>query len=587
MRSRLAFSGLALAASIGAIALPAASAQAATVVPLPPLSYVHQVLVDDAAGYVFISEGYYSSSLQTSGGGIVVTNLAGSYVTTVDAGDAVEGMALSGGTLYAALDANGAVAAIDVSTITQQAPTQTLYSLGSGYLPYGLALQSGELWVSYGNASGGFGAIGEISLTSSSPAFVPAVLTGPSWYYAPDLAADPANTGYLAAAVSDLVPATMATYDVANGNNAPLAQTNNPSTFDDCPSGELGLTVARGGATIGVICDGFPNALAFTTDSLAPDGNYGNFSNGVLASAVAVAPDGTIAEAASGGANPGTSEIGTFTASGQPLNLYQSAASPSVMTNGLAWSQDSSTLYAVLVTYSTTAPPTATYSLEVIDNAGTPPPVLTLTGPSSAAYSSPVGLSGTVSVGGAAPSAGSTVTITRTATGQASKTFTAATTAVGGFTVSDRTDPVPGEYTYTASYDGMTSPGASLTVTITQAHPAVAARLRGYYASVRHGSLLYRLYRRRARITVVVRVTPARRGDCVRLQVQEYYRHAWRNRFTTFCAALNRANRVVSSIAARREALHARYRLRAIFVPRGDPTVTRARSGWLHFQVER
>jgi len=584
MVSRLAVLGLALVATVGALVLPAAGAEAGTTVPLPLLSYVHQVLVDDAAGYVFISEGYYSFNLQTSGGGIVVTNLTGSYITTLDTGDAAEGLALSGGTLYASLDADDAVAAIDVSTIGQQTPTQTLYSLGnSADLPYDLALQSGELWVSYGGTSGGSGGIGEISLTSASPEFVPSVLTGPSWYYAPDLAADPTDNGYLAAAVPNQEPTTMATYDVADGATAPLAQTS-PLNESNCSSSELGIAVAAGGQTFGLVCDGYPNALAFTTDSLDPDGTYGNFPSGIMASAVAVAPDGTIAEAASGGTAPGTSDIGTFTASGQPINLYQSAASPSVMTNGLAWSADGSALYAVLVAYGNSVPITATYSLQVIDNANTPPPVLTLTGPSKSAFSSPIALSGTVTVGTGAPPAGSKVTITRTASGQAEKTFTVLTNASGGFSFSDRTDPIPGNYTYTASYDGVSSPGAA--VTVVPAHPVVAATLRGFYASARHGSIVYRLYHRRAQLSAAVRVRPARPGDCVRLQVQEHYRGAWRDRLTTACAALNKDGKVTASVAARREERGHLYRIRALFIPGRDTTVTRAESGWLHFEVE-
>jgi hypothetical protein len=585
VRSRTVASGLALVATAAALALPAASADAGTdtIVSLPALSYVHQVLVDDSAGYVFISEGNYSWDLQTSGGGIVVTNLAGSYVTTLDAGDAAEGMALSGGTLYAALDSDGSVAAIDVSTISEQSPTQTLYSLGSsGDLPYDLALQSGELWVSYGFTTGGFGAIGEIDLTSAVPAFAPAVLSGPDWYYAPDLAADPADNGFLAAAVPNQEPTVMATYDIADGATAPLAQTG-PLTEGNCESEELGIAVAAGGQTFGLICNGYPNALAFTTASLDPDGTYGNFPDGILASAVAVAPDGTVALAASGGTDPGTTDIGTFTASGRALNLYQSAASPSVMTNGLAWSADGSTLYAVLVAYSTGVPITASYSLEVIDNAATPPAVLTLTGPSRSAFGSPIPLSGAVTIGTGAPPAGSKVTITRTASGQAERTFTAVTTATGAFTFKDRTDPIPGTYTYTASYDGVTSAGH--TVTVVPAHPAVAATLHGYYATIRHGSIVYRLYRDTARVSVAVRVGPARPGDCVRLQLQEYYRGDWRNRLTTACGALNQAGDVTESLAASREAHGYPYRIRALFLPGTDTAVTAAQSSWLYFEV--
>jgi hypothetical protein len=259
-------------------------------------------LVDDSAVYFFISEGFYSSDMSTTGGGVVVTNLAGGYVTTLDAGHAAEGIAISGGTLYAALVADQAVAAIDIATISQSTPTQTLYPLGSSFdRPYDLALQDGKLWVSYDQGGGGNGAIGEIDPTVAHPAFTPDALTGPSWYSAPDLAADPANDGFLAAAVPDEDPTPMATYDVAT-STAPLATTN-PTHFNDCPGSELGIAVTAGGSTVLLICDGYGGALAFDTSTLAPTGSYGTSLG--LASAVALAPDGTVAVDASGGGDPG------------------------------------------------------------------------------------------------------------------------------------------------------------------------------------------------------------------------------------------------------------------------------------------
>ena len=76
--------------------------------------------MDDAAGYVFISQGVGSLSLLqgvVNTAGIVVTNLPGGYVTTLDAGDGVEGLALSsdGSTVYAALDTDDAVGVIYLS----------------------------------------------------------------------------------------------------------------------------------------------------------------------------------------------------------------------------------------------------------------------------------------------------------------------------------------------------------------------------------------------------------------------------------------------------------------------------------------
>src|SRR5262245_9094068 len=114
-----------LAGTLGMLALPASGARADSSAPLAQLTGFHQIVVDDAAGYVFLSEGVDSPLLigagATNATSIVVTDLSGTYVTTLDAGDGVEGLAVSpdGGTLYAALAADDAVGVIDTTSLTQ------------------------------------------------------------------------------------------------------------------------------------------------------------------------------------------------------------------------------------------------------------------------------------------------------------------------------------------------------------------------------------------------------------------------------------------------------------------------------------
>jgi DNA-binding beta-propeller fold protein YncE len=173
MRSR----GLAVLAVAGALVLPAGAARAGQVaaptataahqaepqVTVGQLTGFHQIVVDDAEGYVFLSEGEDSASIQAAADpstALVVTTLSGAYVTTLDAGSGVEGLALTpdGKTLYVALAAKDAVAALDVTTIAGGSPAQTLYALPSGWMPYDLVLQSGVLWVSYdGGSAASFG----------------------------------------------------------------------------------------------------------------------------------------------------------------------------------------------------------------------------------------------------------------------------------------------------------------------------------------------------------------------------------------------------------------------------------------------
>src|SRR5207249_225770 len=74
----------------GLIALPvlaAGSARADTVTPLTQLANFHQVVVDSADGYVFLSEGVSSGSWFNGtfdANAIVVTDLSGNYVATLD-----------------------------------------------------------------------------------------------------------------------------------------------------------------------------------------------------------------------------------------------------------------------------------------------------------------------------------------------------------------------------------------------------------------------------------------------------------------------------------------------------------------------
>ena len=577
MRPAIAVVG-ALATAFGALTLSAGSAEADSVTSLPSMSYVHQVLVDDSAGYVFISEGFFSDSIGTTGGGIVVTDLAGKYVGTLDAGHAAEGIAIDGGTLYAALDADAAVAAIDISTIAQPKPKQTLIPLDHSYdLPYDLALQGGKLWVSYNE--GTFpGAIGEINVAAATPAFTPTALPDPGWDSAPDLAADPDDHGFLAAAEPGEDPAHMATYNVAAKPPVMLAKTSPPSTFDDCPGGELGLALTAGGGTVLAICDGLPGALAFDTDSLAPIGTYGASPNHALAGAVAVASDGRIAVAAAGG-DVALSYIRTLTASGAALNTYESGFSTAVMTNGLAWSANDTKLYAVLVT---TQEPLV-FSLRIIDNAVSP--AVSLTGPSQAGYGTPVALSGTVKTGSIAPAKGATVTISRTSgsTGPVTQ-FSASTAVDGSFTFTDKTHPVPGKYTYTATYGLTTS--APRTVVVRPEQAAVAMTLHGFYKTSRHGSVVYHLYHHTAKVSAAVHVTPVRPGECVRLQLQEFYRGKWVGRLRTKCAALSRKGEVTTAIPAKKAAIGHPYRLRADFIPGHDTTVRSAPSDWQYIMTK-
>lgn len=81
------------------------------------------------------------------------------------------------------------------------------------------------------------------------------------------------------------------------------------------------------------------------------------------------------------------------------------------------------------------------------------PAAITLTGPSTAAFGASIGLTGSLTINGAAAPAGTPVTITRSAAGTAAKSFPDSTGSGGTFSLTD-SPPTGGNYTYAASYPG-------------------------------------------------------------------------------------------------------------------------------------
>jgi hypothetical protein len=457
-----------LAGALGLLAIPAAGAHAETISSLTQLTSFHQMVVDDvgsytANGYVFLSGGTDSEQLLNgplTAAGIVVTDLSGNYVTTLDAGHGVEGLALSadGGTLYASLGSDDAVAAINVSSITPATttPAQALYDLGAGQLPYDLAIQSGELWVSYvpQTGFGGQSAIGSFDLSQANPSFVLAPGTS-GWPAPPNLSADPSNGGILVAAEPQESPAEVATYSVVGGTVttlAPMQELRNASGGENCEN-ETDLAVVPGGTQFIVAC-GWPYAhYYYSTTDLSLLGQY--VSN-TYPDAVAIAPGSGLLALGTG--NQYAPEIYLYKPGGSTL-LYEhsfgSYTGVNLAGRGLALSEDGSELYAVTFTTSGTG---SKYSLHVFSN---PAAAVTLTGPSVGIAGNSLTLTGTVALPtGTPPPAGATVTITRTAAGSKTPlTLPPVSTAADGtFTLSD-TPTAPGTYTYAARY-GDSSPGS-------------------------------------------------------------------------------------------------------------------------------
>lgn len=476
----IAVAGL-LVGIVWPFALPFGAANAAgATVALPQLASFHEMVVDDVGGngYIFLSQGLSSGALGTGGpsqtAGIVVTDLSGNYVTTLDAGYGAEGLALSpdGGTVYAAMSRASAVAAIDVSSITPTTtvPSQILYSLPSQTVPYDVAVQSGKLFASFNPAPYlldqnpndvyypvGQSTVGYFDLSQANPAFqVPTDASGNpvmgEWYSAPGLAADPSGTGELIASDESGTPTQVASFDVA-GNTVTVrapqqrlaAGTDNSGDPVNCAwAGPGRVAVVPGGSQVIIGC-GSPYAhFGYSTADLSLLGRYGttDYSN---ATAIAT---GT-GQLALGAGDTYAPDIYVYDPTGSTLlNAYDfgesSTDSVTLVPGGLALSPDGSTLYAL------TTSQADGYVLHIFDDPGQSATSVTLTAP-AAVYAGYVTINGLVTLASGPAAYWATVTVNRTDAAGKTVSLPSLHLAQGGtFTVTD--DPAAGRYTYTATY---------------------------------------------------------------------------------------------------------------------------------------
>jgi len=417
----------ALAGSVGLIASPATGASAAASL---PLGGFYQIVADSAHGHLFLSEG-------ASQNGILVTTLSGAVVKTITGETGAEGMALSpdGGTLYVALSGADAVSAISTATLTETAR----YPLGTGNTPLSVAVQSGKVWVGY-SPTPGQGAIGDIDLTVSSPAFAAQPTMG-DWLYTPELAADPSGGGILVGALPGGSPAFAASYNVSGATPTVLA---GPESLPLCEN-ETDVAVAPGGSEFVLACGSPYDHLRYSTANLKQLGDYPSNS---YPNAIAIAANGTVAAGAFDWYGP---DVYIYHQdSTTALNIYEFGGPTwNLADRGLAWSADGTKLYAVVQNMNTNA-----YALRVLNDPQVTAATLTLGGTTSAVLGKSVTLTGKLALNVGKPPAGTKITITRTLAGSHSaKQFTVTLASNDTFKLTDRPDQL-GTYTYAAHYSG-------------------------------------------------------------------------------------------------------------------------------------
>jgi hypothetical protein len=162
------------------------------------------------------------------------------------------------------------------------------------------------------------------------------------------------------------------------------------------------------------------------------------------------------------------------------------------------------------------------------------------------------------------------------------RTKIASRTSTGNWEVTGTLD-LDRTTTLSAVYSGNAANAAATVTKTVDVYAKVTAAISGYYGSA-SGS---RLYHRSARVDLSVAVAPAKVGECVQFQVQDYVKKVWQAVATTGCATLNSKSEISTYLVASKYALGVPYRVRADCVRSMDTANLDADIGFLYFTPEK
>ena len=424
-------------------------------------------------------------------------------------------------------------------------------------------MQSGKIWVSYDTS--GQSAIGEIDPSAVTPFQTEANMGG--WYSAPELAADPQDTGVLIAALPGISPSSVAGYNTTVEPATVRAQSN---FFENC-SNEKDLAVVPGGAEFILAC-GAPYAhYRYSTTDLSQQGSYASI---YYPDAVAIDASGDVAAGVSTiQTNP---DVHVYHSGGDtPLNTYNlNASGRNLSARGLAWSADGSQLFAVLHGRA--------YSVHVIAGPTLIQPALSLTtGPATFTYEPTVHV--TVHLG--TTSTNRTVSLYAQPFGSKSKALlkTGTVDASGNLTANYK---APHSTAFSVVFSGDATYAPRTVTHVVYVRARVSESLGGYYRSRTVGGVTYRLYHRRAVLRASAVVSPNKSGQCVKFEVQEHYRGAWHANAATKCGRLTSSSKISAGFGLTHADIGYPYRIRADYVRSKDTTNRSNDSTWKYLMVE-
>ena len=391
-----------------------------------PFSQYTDMVVDEAAGHIF-----FTSNTST----VTVTDLSGVDAQTINGLAGSSGLALSpdGSTIYVAATSANTIASIDTTSLAVTKPFTGLSC------PSSLAFAGGKLYFSYGCAVGESN-IGSIDVANSSPT-VSTDLVNDYWYSPPYFADTPPSSNVLVAGQQDMEPATIISYDVADGSPVKLAQNDS----DSCENLES-MAVTTDGAEVAVACGSPYHVSTYNTADLSGIDTYGGDSPYPAAVAFS-ADDSQLAAGYSGYDDPNVVIYPSGDPSSTILGEDLDVGGQGTLTRDDLRFGASGSLYAVV--------PTSVYDndfdLFVIPDPALPVPILTVNAPSTDQRGSQISVSGQIT---SAPSLTYPLTlgISRQDANGVQVLGSVTTDDSGNFSFDD-TPPVAGTATYTVSYD--------------------------------------------------------------------------------------------------------------------------------------
>ncbi|HVF06121.1 MAG TPA: hypothetical protein VNA20_14865 [Frankiaceae bacterium] len=426
IRRTAVLAALAVVSGVFVAAAPAATAAADTNYALPGLGY-SDMAVAAAQGRLFISG---------NDNKILVRSLDGAPVTSLAPMAGARGLTLSadGGTLYAALSANDAIAAYDTTTLVETAR----YATGAQTCPSDVAIIGTALWFGYGCGSGSWAhRVGVVDLAAEPPA-VTLAKTDPTFY---------AGVWVVAAGDRLLVtgkgssPTTLYSYPVTG------TTLGTPATMQFGGASDIAVTPDN----LRVIVPPGPS-YSQPIYNVADLSNAGSFSSNHPYPNSALAANGYLVSGVRASGDP---DIRIYRESdGAPVRTYELGAGYyTLIEHGLASTPDLSVLYAVSEYWDGTG--RNTHTLHVRHDPTRIPTAFTLSKPATMKVGTAYTLTGTLSAG-----AGKVVHVKRSSK-YGTVTLANRTTGSGGsFAITDKVAK-RGAYTYTLSFAGDSTYAAS------------------------------------------------------------------------------------------------------------------------------